>query len=82
MSAIPGPLSSKVSRRPLRGSIQHFHQHGPAAAVNKRVTRQFAGGRNHLGLIHQAEPQSTVASRTGADGPYDVGLGSHWNAFS
>jgi hypothetical protein len=36
-------------------TIHDFPMHGPAATVNDRVTRQFARGRHHLGLVDERE---------------------------
>ena len=58
MSAIPGPLSSKVRRSPRRApSSSDFDGDRAAAAVLDGVARQLARRGHDLGLIDQVEPE-------------------------
>ena len=60
---MPGPWSSKVSRRPrLRVVDERFERQRAAAAVVERVARQLARRGDDLGLVDQAEARARPPS--------------------
>src|SRR5438105_3501271 len=63
-------------------SIQRRQLHRSSAAMQQRIARQFAGSRDHLGLINQGEPQSAGDLANPASHRDHVSFVGHWYGFA